>query len=218
MRERPGIDARTWLSVFLVLLIGPAPPLMAQPAPKAGRAAGADKPAARANKSEPAHDEQATSARPGGLRMSRAVVCTSIDGYEKYKPLVGSAQTSDEKLLVYYRPLRYKTDLVDGYYRAHLVQDNVLRRRGKKEVLRQKKKVVDYEPKSKEPLGPIFIKSTISLKGLDPGEYELTIVLYDVMDKGAPPSRQVVSFKVIPPHDTRPEAAQGKARDPFPEP
>lgn len=161
---------------------------------------------------ERAHDDISTPPRPGGLRMTRAVICSTIDGYEKYKPLRGAAQTSEEKLLVYYRPLRYTVDYSeeDGIYHAHLIQDNVLRRRGNKEVLRQKKKVVDYEPKSKNPLGPIYIKSTVSLKGLTPGAYELTIVLYDALDPSAPPSRQVVPFKVIPPFDPRTKAVPAK--------
>ena len=77
--------------------------------------------------------------------MSRAVVCKSINGYEDYKPLAGAAQTSEEKLLVYYRPLRYKIDFVDGYYRAHVIQDNEIRKRGEKKIVRQKKKVVEYD-------------------------------------------------------------------------
>jgi hypothetical protein len=135
--------------------------------------------------------------------MSRAVVCKSIDGYENYKPLLGAAQTSDEKLLIYYRPVRYKIELVDGYYRAHLVQDNEIRKRGRKEIVRQKKKVVEYEPKVKDYPGPIFIRNTISLKGLEPGDYDLTIILRDELDRSAPPSRQIVKFKVIPPLDPR---------------
>lgn len=221
MREQTGIHGKSRLAALLFLLLGAASELRAQPDPKPGEAG---KPAARAA-SEPAHDEVPGTPRTGGLRMSRAVICTDIDGYEKYKPLAGAAQTSEEKLLVYYRPLRYTIDYVDGYYRAHLIQDNVLRRRGRKEVLRQKKKVVDYEPKSKEGLGPIYIKSTVSLKGLTPGEYNLTIILYDALDPSAPPSRQVVPFRVIPPHNMRPRAEPvvpeappaGKARDPFPE-
>jgi hypothetical protein len=149
--------------------------------------------------------------------MSRAVVCQSIEGYEKFVVLPGAAQTSDEKLLIYYRPLRYKVDYEDGVYRAHLVQDNEIRRRGKKEIVRQKKKVVEYDPKSKDPLGPIYIRNTISLKGLDPGDYDLTIILRDERDKGAPPTRQVVQFRVIPPQDPRAKKAPEKAEDPPPD-
>ena len=104
--------------------------------------------------------------------MSRAVICESIDGYEQYKPLAGAAQTSEEKLLVYYRPLRYKIEFVDGYYHAHVTQDNEIRRRGAKKIVRQKRKVVDYEPKSKTGLGQLYIRTMISLKGLEPGDYE----------------------------------------------
>ena len=40
--------------------------------------------------------------RDTGLAMEPGIVCKSIDGYEIYAPLPGAAQTSDEKLLVYF--------------------------------------------------------------------------------------------------------------------
>lgn len=146
--------------------------------------------------------DDTTQPKLGGLRMSRAVVCESIDGFEDYKVLRGASQTSEEKLLIYYRPLGYtiKRD-EEGFYTAHLTQDNEIRKRGKKKVLRAKKKVVEYEPKHKDGIGPIYIRNTISLKGLKPGEYDITIILHDILDPDAPPSRQIVRFKVIPPHD-----------------
>jgi hypothetical protein len=149
--------------------------------------------------------------------MSRAVVCRTINGYEDYVPLPDAAQTSEEKLLVYYRPLRYKVDFADGYYRAHVTQDNEIRKRGGKGIVRQKRNVVDYEPKTKDPPRQLYIRNTISLKGLEPGDYELTIILHDELDKGSPASRQVVKFKVIPPYDPRTKKAAEKAEDPPPE-
>ena len=221
MREPARTDTKAWLGVVLALFIAAAPSLRAQSGQRGGKAEKAagkvDKSAGKDDEPSTPPDDPPTAPRPGGLRMSRAVVCKSIDGYELYKPLASAAQTSDEKLLIYYRPLRYKIDFVDGYYRAHLVQDNEVRKRGRKEVVRQKKKVVEYDPKSKDPLGPIYIRNTISLKGLEPGEYELTIILRDERDKGAPTSKQVVKFKVIPPHDTRTKPAPPKDEDPPPE-
>ena len=126
----------------------------------------------------------------------------------------GAAQTSDEKLLIYYRPLRYKIDFVNDFYTAHLVQDNEIRKKGKKEIVRQKKKVVEFRPKQKQPLGPFYIKNTISLKGLDPGEYELTVILRDELDKGAAPSKQLVKFKVIRAGDPRAKEPAKKADEP----
>jgi hypothetical protein len=219
MAERPGRDRAAWLALFLAILVAIAADLRAQ-APR--RPSKTDRaPAGDTQPPEPSDDrsspsDAATPTRPGGLRMSRAVVCKSIDGYEVYKPLPGAAQTSDEKLLIYYRPLRYKIDFVDGYYRAHLVQDNEIRKRGKKEIVRQKKKVVEYDPKSKEPFGPIYIRNTISLKGLEPGDYDLTIILRDELDKIAPPSKQQVKFRVIPPLDPRTKKAPEKTEDPEP--
>jgi hypothetical protein len=41
------------------------------------------------------------------------------------------------------------------------------------------------------------MKNSISLKGLPPGEFDLTIILHDEIAKG-PPAKQVIRFRVIP--------------------
>jgi len=148
--------------------------------------------------------EKATS-----LRMSPGVVCRSIDGYEQYERLPGAAQTSDEKLLVYLRPLGYMTEPVDGEYQAHLVPDFQIRKRGEKAILREKKKAFEYKPKTRERPRLIYLKNVISLKGLPPGDYDLTIILHDELAKGTP-ATQVVKFRIIPPIDPREkEKAEG---------
>jgi hypothetical protein len=202
--HRSRVHRGTWRGLGLALMIAAAPTAWAQSPPPADRGA---------TDSEESPGPRVPP-KPGGLRMSRAVVCQSIDGYEDFKALPGAAQTSDEKLLIYYRPQRYKVDQVDGFYIAHLVQDNEIRKKGKKEIVRQKKKLVEYRPRQKQPLGPIYMRNTISLKGLRPGEYELTIILRDELDKGAPPSKQVVTFKVIPAVDPRAKGAAKKAEEP----
>jgi hypothetical protein len=222
MGERSATDRNAWLGLVLTLVIAASPSLGAQSGQRFGKAVKAadqtDKAQSPARESEATREESPPAPKPGGLRMSRAVVCKTIDGFEDYKPLPGAAQTSDEKLLIYYRPLRYKIDFVDGYYCAHLVQDNEIRKHGRKEIVRQKRKVVEYDPKSKDPLGPIYMRNTISLKGLEPGDYDLTIILRDERDKEAPPTRQVVPFKVIPAYDPRTKQAPTKVQAPSQEP
>ena len=86
--------------------------------------------------------------------------------------------------------------------------------------MRQKKKVVDYAPKTKEqPPQQLYVRNTISLKGLDPGDYELTIILCDELDKEVPPRPvRVVKFKIVPPDDPEGEdAVAEKSEDPPPE-
>ncbi len=221
MGQRPGYRRGAWLGELgLALIMAATPSLQAQsgkPAGKSGKSGKSVKAVAPADEPSSEPDE-ATPSKPGGLRMSRAVICSTIDGYEKYKPLPGAAQTSEEKLLVYYRPLYYKTDFVDGYYLAHVSQDNEIRKRGEKKVVRQKKKVVDYAPKTKQqPPQQLYIRNTISLKGLDPGDYELTIILRDELDKEAPATRQMVKFKIVPPDDPRSKTPAEKSEDPPPE-
>jgi hypothetical protein len=140
------------------------------------------------------------SARRSSFRMSPGVVCRSIDGYEDYEPLPGATQTSEEKLLVYLRPLGFQTELVDGSYQAHLVPDFQVRRSGDKTVLREKKKAFEYKPTSPQPPQLIYLKNQVSLKGLPPGDYNLTIILHDEIAK-CPPATQVVKFRIVPAMD-----------------
>jgi hypothetical protein len=132
-----------------------------------------------------------------GLRMSSAVVCRSIDGYEKYEILPGGALTSEEKLQIYYLPRGYKVVTRGHEYVAHFTQDGQIRRRGEKAVLRRKKNILDYEAKSERPLDWIFIKNSVPLKGLHPGEYEYDILLRDENSPGSV-SSQSLNFTVIP--------------------
>jgi hypothetical protein len=139
--------------------------------------------------------------RKTALRMTPGIVCRSITGYEDYNILPKAAQTSDEKLLVYFRPLGYQTELVDGAYQAHLATDFQIRKRGQKEVLLQKLKMYEYKPRNEQrPPRLLYMKNSISLKGLSPGEYDLTLILHDEVAKGAP-AKQVIRFRVIPADD-----------------
>jgi hypothetical protein len=149
----------------------------------------------------PAVDDQDADRKPDdrktALRMTAGIVCRSIDGYEDYKILPKAAQTSDEKLLVYFRPLGYQSERVDDAYQAHLVPDFQIRKRGEKQVLLQKLKMYEYKPRNEQPPRFLYMKNSISLKGLPPGEYDLTMILHDEIAKG-PPAKQVIRFRVIP--------------------
>lgn len=136
--------------------------------------------------------------RDTGLGMEPGVVCESLDGYEDYKPLRGAAQTAEEKLLVYIRPFGFQTEKVDAGHQAHLTADGEIRKHGEKAILRQKKKLLEYKPVTPTPPSFIYLKNSISLKGLTPGDYDLTIILHDEIAKGAP-ATQIIKFKVIPP-------------------
>jgi hypothetical protein len=152
--------------------------------------------------------------RKSALRMTPGIVCSAINGYEDYKILPKAAQTSDEKLLVYFRPLGYQTERIDDKYQAHLIPDFQIRKRGEKEVLLQKLKMYEYKVKNERPPRFLYMKNSISLKGLPPGEYDLTLILHDEIAKG-PPAKQVIRFRVIPADDpTKVEKASNSLDDP----
>ncbi len=131
------------------------------------------------------------------LSMTQPVACKTITGYESFVELPEAAVTSEDKLLVYYRPIGYKIERTKtGGYRAHLTQDARVRKRGDKVLIWSKPNVVDFEAKKPEPLGPIYLSNSIGLKNLKPGDYDLDIILHDQLTDAT--STQVLRFKVIP--------------------
>ena len=101
--------------------------------------------------------------------MTPGIVCRSINGYEDYSILPKAAQTSDEKLLVYFRPLGYQMERVDDGYHAHLVPDFQIRKRGQKDVLLQKLKMYEYKPKNEHPPRLLYMKNSDLAQGACPG-------------------------------------------------
>jgi hypothetical protein len=143
----------------------------------------------------------------GSFSLTEPIACKEIKGYEDYVVLPGAALTADEKLLVYFRPRHYKSSRVGGKCEAHLTQEGRIRRRGEKAVLWSKQKLVDYQVKTDDPPQFIYIRDTISLKGLKPGEYDFDIVLHDEVGRSAPAVR-TLPFRVIP----SPRPPDGDAR------
>ncbi len=140
----------------------------------------------------------------GKLEMSPAVACSRISGYEDFVPLPEAVLTRDDKMLIYYEPSGYEYETVGKEYRVHLVQDARIRRRGQKKVLQAKDKLLEYDAKSKFPPLNLYLSNTIALKPLDPGEYDLEIILHDRIGKGEPVS-QVFPFRVRPVGEAPPE-------------
>jgi hypothetical protein len=129
------------------------------------------------------------------LRMTPAIACSKINGYEQYEELEGAAITADEKLFVYFKPLNYHVDSKGGKYHVHLAEDARIRRRGEKTVLRRKDDIVRYEIENKQKPANLFMATAVSLKDLPPGDYDLEIILRDRVGKAATAS-QVVPFRV----------------------
>jgi hypothetical protein len=139
------------------------------------------------------------------LKIAKAVACRSIDGFERYEPLPDGALTAEEKLQIYYRVLHCKFAVKGDEYAVHLVQDGQIRRRGEKAVLRRKQKILDYEAKSSSLPDWIYLRNSVPLKGLAPGDYEYDIILRDEYNPG-PAVVRSVRFRIIPP--ALPKASQ----------
>ena len=139
---------------------------------------------------------------PTRFDVSKPLACNRIVGYEKYIELPNGELTSDDKLLVYFRPLNFKVEPVEkpkpgARYRARFSQDGQIRRKGEKAVLMKKDKILEYEPTFEAPDERIYLTNTVGLKGLPPGEYEYDLILRD--DLGAASTLTgSLSFTIIP--------------------
>jgi hypothetical protein len=139
-----------------------------------------------------------TAANMDKLAMTKAVACRSIEGFEQYEVLPSGELTAEEKLQVYYRPLHCRFALKGEEYLIHLTQDGQIRRKGEKQVLRRKKNILDYEAKTRQQPAWLFLRNSVPLKGLPPGDYEYDIILRDEYNPG-PPATQSLPFRIIPP-------------------
>jgi hypothetical protein len=77
------------------------------------------------------------------------------------------------------------------------VQDVRIRKRGDKKVIWSKDNVADYKAETADPPRFLCMYNKIALKALEPGDYDLDIVLHDMNTKGAT-AEQTLRFKVKP--------------------
>ena len=112
---------------------------------------------------------------------------------------------------MYLRPHGFQTEKVDGKVVGHLTADGELRSAVKRTCFAKKRRCSTTSPCAIGHPELVYLRSSVSLKGLSPGDYELTIILHDVLAKGATTS-QAVKFKVIPPKDPRRETAADATR------
>ncbi len=146
-------------------------------------------------------DEARKSERPA-LAMSKAILCKRVNGYEDYVELPDATLTSADKLNIYFRPLNYRIEPVEKTetarrYRASFREDARLRRKGQKAVLMKKDNVLEYSPTFASADEKAYLYSNISLKGLDPGDYEIDLVLRDGLEEGAS-ATQTIAFTIVP--------------------
>ncbi len=154
-----------------------------------------------------------------GLDMSKAVACRKINGFEDFEPLDEPKVTTEDKLLVYYRPLHYvMKEHKEGGYVAHFKQDVKVRKRGEKKVLWVKDNLLDFEARNPTQPVRIYLTNSISVKGFPPGEYDMDIVLRDALKPGTS-ATQTMRFQVVapPPLPKDDSAAEPEKREAPPE-
>lgn len=139
--------------------------------------------------------------------LSQPVVCKEIRGFGDFDPLPRASVTKDEKLLIYFNPRHFKTERVGKKYQAHFTEGGRIRRRGQKAVLWSRDKLLELKSTYDQPPRGVFIRNTISVKQLTPGEYDFEVTLHDMVGQ-SPPATRTVPFRVVP----TPEGA-GETKD-----
>jgi hypothetical protein len=134
------------------------------------------------------------------LDTTNPVVCTHIRAFRDYDERDPVELTADEKLVVYFEPLNYTIarDKTGELFRAHLVIDALLRRKGQKKKLWSEEKMINYLPEAADPPSALYLSSSVGLKNLSPGEYEVDLTLKDGLAPDRKPITRTISFRVVP--------------------
>lgn len=132
------------------------------------------------------------------FELTKAVLCTEVRGYRDFDRMAEPKLTRDDKLLIYCEPSGFSVERVkpDQGYRAHLTSSGRIRRRGKKEKLFERKDLLDYDVTAAFPPKRIYLKTSLQIKGLSPGDYEFDLIVNDALDETNSVT-QVVPFTVI---------------------
>jgi hypothetical protein len=133
--------------------------------------------------------------------LTDPIVCLSVRGFREYVPRDEPELTRDEKLQVYYEPFNFTiVRQQDGpRFRAHLTQDIRIRKAGSERPLQERRGVIDYSPESDDPPTSFYMFTTLELKQLPAGSYELDLILRDELAEGKrkPETVQTVPFRVV---------------------
>jgi hypothetical protein len=133
------------------------------------------------------------------LRMSKPVLCRKVHGFASFEEWPGTTFTADDKLMIYSEPSGYKIERKPEGYRAHLVEDVQLRKKGDKATIWKKENMLEYEAKSKTPPYQIYLRTDLAIKGLPPGDYELDLTLRDRLSKDEAKVLRTLPFTIVRP-------------------
>ncbi|WP_152051387.1 hypothetical protein [Tautonia marina] len=144
-------------------------------------------------------DEEEAPTKPRRPDLTDPVICLNVRGFRDFIPRDEPILTPDQKLEVYYEPFNFLIlrDADRGRYRAHLVEDVHIRRAGSPRRIQSLPAAIDYSPRSEEPPTALYLHTTISLKDLPPGSYELDLVLRDRLGDGPSETTHTLSFQVV---------------------
>lgn len=133
------------------------------------------------------------------LEVTEPVVCVQVRGFRDYDEREKIELTPVDKLVVYDEPSHHRVvfDTKLKKYRAHLVEDADIRKKGQDKPIRVQKAIVDYQPQSNDPPDTLYLVTTIQLKKLPPGEYELDLSLRDALEPLGKPVKKTIPFSII---------------------
>ncbi|MDX2037474.1 MAG: hypothetical protein SFX72_12550 [Isosphaeraceae bacterium] len=150
--------------------------------------------------------------------ISEPVFCKEVRGYRDFDRLEPARYTRDDKITIYCEPRGHEIRPVkDGKgYRAHVVTSGKVRKKGRKEVIFEKKELLDYDVTADFPPRAIYLQTILAIKNLRPGDYEFDLTVEDLLDDRRA-AKRTVGFTVVASRDvTDPEAKPDAPEPPKP--
>ncbi len=132
------------------------------------------------------------------FRLTDALVCKSVKGLRDYERLDPPELTTYDKLIVYTEPSGYATRMVDRQRKAAFIQNAVLRAKGLKKPIFERKELYRFEPEVKADGDLFYLSASIGFKNLPPGEYTLELETVDLASSPEQKVAQTIQFRIIP--------------------
>ncbi len=159
--------------------------------------------AARALTAEEAHaritelkEEILTVQNEAPLGINNLTLVERVDGYGDIIPLQSPSIPQGSALILYFEPTNWRTVMTQELYRFHIAQD-ILLENAAGEPLFQQEGFLQFKRDTTQPTMDLFVKNTVNLGALPPGDYRIKGVLHDVYAEAQVPFE--IPFSITPP-------------------
>jgi len=131
----------------------------------------------------------------GQLGMVDFTICDKVLNFGSYVPNREARVEPGGKLLVYYEPINWFINRVQGRFEFNLTQDAAVLSLDGKELFNQKK-MFTFTMNTAKPVFDLYVTNSLNLEGLPPGRYVYRATLHDEFKNAV--ASQTAEFEVGP--------------------